>query len=69
VRDLGPLLVQHRLLLGDLGIEVDQHGVGHRDVGHRLVHRHPVLAFVDAGQHLAGPDRLVVMDQDLDDIP
>ena len=53
--DVGGALFDHRLLQGDLGIEIAHRGFGGRDVGMGLIERRPEIAIVDPRQQLARP--------------
>ena len=66
--DLGGLLLDDRLLQLDLGIEIVYGGLGGRDIGMGLIQRGPEIAVVDAGQELAGLNRLIVGNRDFRDV-
>jgi hypothetical protein len=62
------LLVERRLLLGDLGVDIAQRRVGKIDVGLCLVELHTEIAVIDHGQYLSRRDGLVVLHQHLGDV-
>ena len=53
--DVGGFLFDHRLLQGDLRIEVAHRGFSRRDIGMGLIERGPEIAIVDPGQQIARP--------------
>ena len=57
--------VDHRLLDLELGLLAGDRGPGRRHIRPGLVERDPEVAVVDPGQHLAGCDALIVLDQHL----
>ena len=66
--DAGYLLVDRRLLLGDLGVEVAGLGVVVRDIGPGLGERHPEVTIIDARENVACRHGLVVLHQHLGDV-
>ena len=63
--DLLAVLFDHELLLGDLLVQRVDARLRRRDIGARLVERGLVIPRIDAREHLAGFDRLVVVDRRL----
>jgi hypothetical protein len=69
IRDnLLAVLFDHESLLGNLLVERVDAGPRRRHVGAGLVERGPVILRLDARQHLAGRDRLVVVDRHLGNV-
>jgi hypothetical protein len=60
-------LLVSRLLRIDLGVEVGDGGLRLVDLRLRLINGDPVIAVIDAGQHGAGVDELIVGHRDVDD--
>ena len=63
--DLGPRLFDQRLLALQVGLGIGQVGLGTEHVGFGGGQGGAEVAVVEAGEQLAGLDRLVVLDQNV----